>query len=49
MVHDLPLDLARLPLQLLSLMVMEAMLLFLCNSRAMLVDLWVISTLPCKT
>ena len=32
------------PLQLLSPM---AMPLFLCNSKAMLVDPWVISTLPC--
>lgn len=33
-----------LPLRLLSPMVM---LLFLCNSKAMLVDPWAISTLPC--
>jgi len=33
--HDLQLD---LPLQLFSHTVMEAMLLFLCNSKAMLVD-----------
>ena len=45
--HDLRCLHLDLPLLLLSRMVMEAMPLFLSNSKAMLVDPWAISILPC--